>query len=118
MNIPHDKLYNLQVIHQMCRGNQDQIDKMVAVFIVEVSKTIDEIESALSEKDFSKIKNLAHKVKPTLNYFGTTELEKDVIDLENFLTKDFEISEIASKIATISEISKKVVDQLKSDYNL
>ncbi|OIP48525.1 MAG: hypothetical protein COZ16_13020 [Flavobacteriaceae bacterium CG_4_10_14_3_um_filter_31_253] len=117
-NIPQEKLYDLQIIHQMCRGNHDQVEKMVAVFIIEVSKTIGDIESALSEKDFSRIKNLAHKVKPTLNYFGTVSLEKEVIEVESLLSKDFNINELQSKIATISDISKKVVDQLKSHFNL
>ena len=91
---------------------------MVLVFTVEVSKTIEEMKIAISEKDFSKIKNLAHKVKPTLSYFGTSALEKEVIYLEDLLMKNIDMNELESKMTSISEISKKAVDQLKTDFNI
>jgi HPt (histidine-containing phosphotransfer) domain-containing protein len=63
----------------MCRGNDEQILKMVRVFIDQISQSIEEIESAYFENDFLKIKSLAHKIKPLFTYFGTSKLEKEFI---------------------------------------
>lgn len=71
---------------------------MVLVFKVEVSKTIEEAEIAISEKNFSRMKSLAHKVKPTLSYFGTTSLKKEVIYIEDLLMKNFDANELDSKM--------------------
>lgn len=116
-DFPPQKLYDLQLIHQMCRGNQDQIQKMVLVFTDEVTKTIDEIKIAFTENDYPKIKSLAHKVKPTLTYFGTTNLQKELVYIEELLMKDFEVSELESKINITSELTKKVVEELKNDFS-
>lgn len=116
-DFPPQKLYDLQLIHQMYRGNQDQIQKMVLVFTDEVTKTIDEIKIAFTENDYPKIKSLAHKVKPTLTYFGTTNLQKELVYIEELLMKDFEVSELESKINITSELTKKVVEELKNDFS-
>jgi HPt (histidine-containing phosphotransfer) domain-containing protein len=111
-------LYDLQLIHKMCRGDEKKIAKMVAVFISQISETIQEILTAYSEKDFSTIKKLAHKIKPTLTYFGTSSLEKELIYLEDLLQKEFELSELELKIQSFESLTKQVVDKMNNDFNI
>lgn len=44
------------------------------------------------------MKSLARKVKPTLSYFGTTSLKKEVIYIEDLLMKNFDANELDSKM--------------------
>ena len=83
------KLYDLTLIDKMCRGNQEQVAKMVKVFVNEISQSAEDINSAFSEKNFSSIKKLTHKVKPTLTYFGVEKLQKELLEIEALLSKDF-----------------------------
>jgi HPt (histidine-containing phosphotransfer) domain-containing protein len=117
-NLPPVKLYDLHLISQLCRGNEEQIAKIVEVFTEEVSKSIEEINIAYAENDFSEIKKLVHKVKPTLAYFGTAVLEKEFLYLEDLLIKEFELSELELKIISVNNLTKEVVDKLKSDYKI
>lgn len=117
-NLHSIQLYNLQLIHKMCRGDEGKIAKMVEVFINQTSQSIQEIMTAYSVKDFLRIERLVHKVKPTLTYFGTTTLEKEFLYLEDLLPKKAEQSELELKIRNINILLKKVVDEMKNDFNI
>lgn len=112
------KLYDLELIHKMCRGDEEKVTKMVHVFIEQISQSLGEITSAYAEKDFTKIGRLVHKVKPTLTYFGVATLEKEAHNLENLLHNNAEPSELEIKILSFNTLTKEVVDIMKNDFNV
>jgi len=111
-------LYDLQLIHKMCRGDEEKIAKMIEVFINQISESIQEIRTAYADKDFLRIERLVHKIKPTLTYFGTTSLEKEAIQLEDLLLNKSEPSELELKILSFITLTKEVVDKMKNDFNI
>jgi HPt (histidine-containing phosphotransfer) domain-containing protein len=116
--MPPIKLYDLQLIDKMCRGDQEKIAKMVAVFIDQISQSIQEINTAYAENDFTRIERLVHKIKPTLTYFGTASLEKEALCLEDLILNKFELSELELKIKNFNSLTKEVVDEMKNDFNI
>ena len=116
--MPPIKLYDLQLIDKMCRGDEEKIAKMVAVFIDQISQSMQEISTAYTENDFITIERLVHKIKPTLTYFGTTSLEKEALHLEDLLLNKSELSEIELKILSFNTLIKEVVDKMKNDFNI
>lgn len=112
------KLYDLQLIDKMCRGDEEKIAKMVSVFIDQISQSTQEISTAYAEKDFVRIERLVHKIKPTLTYFGTSSLEKEANQLEDLLLNKSEQSELESKILSFNALTKEVVDKIKNDFNI
>jgi HPt (histidine-containing phosphotransfer) domain-containing protein len=124
MNLPPDtnssqfKSYDLQVVNQMCRGNEEQVLKMVEVFIDQISLSIKGIETAYSEKDFLKIKSLAHKMKPLLTYFGTPKLEKEFLLTEELISKEITSLALESKIKNLVLIVNEVISEMKKDFNI
>lgn len=115
-DLPADKPYDLTLIDKMCRGNQEQVAKMVKVFVNEISQSVEEINSAFSEKDFPAIKKLTHKVKPTLTYFGVEKLQKELLQLDTLLLKDFEIAEVESSIQKLTNLTTDVIKQMNTDF--
>lgn len=118
INISNYKLYDLDVINQMCHGNEEQILKMVEVFIEQISFVLKDIETAYSENDFLKIKSSAHKIKPLLTYFGTSKLEKEFLLTEVFFSKEISSLELELKISNLNLIAKEVVNEMKNDFGL
>jgi hypothetical protein len=117
-NISHIKTYDVQLVTQMCRGNEEQVLKMVDVFIEQISKSIKEIEIAYSENDFLKIKSLIHKTKPLLTYFGTSKLEKEFLLAEVLFLKEIISLELDLKIINLNLLVKEVISEMKKDFNL
>jgi HPt (histidine-containing phosphotransfer) domain-containing protein len=112
------KLYDLELIHKMCRGDEEKIRKMVEVFIDQISQSLQEINEAYSEEDYIRIEKLAHKIKPTLTYFGTSTLENELLCLEELAIKKAELSELELKIISFKNLTEEVVDKMKNDFNI
>lgn len=112
------KLYDLELIHKMCRGDEEKVAKMMVVFIDQISQSIKEIMTAYSEKDFLRIGKLVHKIKPTLTYFGTSKLEKEAIYLEDLLINKSDQSELELKILSFNTLIKEVVEKMKNDFKI
>jgi len=117
-NLSPIKFYELELIHKMCRGDEEKIAKMMAVFINQITQFIQDVRTAYSDNDFSRMERLVHKIKPTLTYFGTSTLEKEFLYLEDLLLMKSESSEIELKIRSISTLIKKIVDEMKNDFKI
>ncbi|SDX08159.1 hypothetical protein SAMN05444411_10347 [Lutibacter oricola] len=117
-NLSNNKLYNLDVIDKMCRGNKEQIIKMVEVFIDQISEAILEMEAAYSENDIVKFKKITHKIKPTLTYYGTSTLEKKLVLTENLVSKEIPSDELKLEISNLKSISKEVINEMKNDFKI
>mgnify|MGYP006429207529 CR=1 FL=1 len=117
-NTSGDKSYDLQLINKMCRGNEEQVHKMVKLFIEQISKSMEEIKTAYHEKDFVKIKKLAHKIKPTLSYFGTTQLQDEFKHTVLLLSEENISAEADSKVENLLTMTNDIVQEIKSDFNI
>ena len=113
-----EQLYNLTMVDKMCRGNQKTILKMVNVFISQISISVQEITEASQKKDISRLKNEIHKVKPTLTYYGTTKIEKELLGLERLVNGIFTADEIEMNITTFNTIITQTIAKMKIDFSI
>ena len=113
-----EKLYDLSMIDSMCHGNQEQVIKMVQVFIHQMSKSVNEISIASTENNESRLKQEIHKIKPTLSYYGVVKIENSIHLIEQQIAKDTADRDLESSIRKLNKITNKVIDQLELDFNL
>lgn len=116
-SIKGEKLYDLSMINQMCRGNQEMVNKMITVFVTQLPEAVEEIKKAFGEMDLVQIKNTVHRIKPTFTYYGTTRLERKIIQLEAIATEGAVTIEMGAIIMELDEIVNRVVDQLKQTFS-
>jgi HPt (histidine-containing phosphotransfer) domain-containing protein len=112
------QLYNLTMVDKMCRGNQESILKMVHVFISQISQSVEELTVAHQKKDFGKIKKEIHKVKPTLTYYGTPKIEKELVQLEKLVAGTFTEEEIERNINALNTITTQTIAKMKTDFSI
>ena len=102
----------------MCRGNNDQIVKMVQVFVEDIEQSVKEINVAFTENDYSAIKKLTHKIKPTLTYFAVAKLEKQLLQIDTMLLQDFDANDLSLKLSNLTILKTEAVEAMKDDFNL
>lgn len=113
-----EKLYDLTIVSQLCRGDEEKVVEMVAVFTTEISKSVEEIKVAFNEQDISKIKKLVHKTKPTLTYYGTVKIEKVLLEIESILGEEFTIDELEVNIKKLESTTTTIVNYMKTEFNI
>ena len=117
-NKPEEQLYDLSLIDKMCRGNQQQIEKMIHAFISQTSESMEDLKLAGAKNDLLKMKAIVHKIKPSFTYYGTVTLEKEMKILEAFILGEFEISELEIKIDAVVKLAAQIIHKMKNDFNI
>ena len=113
---PVEKLYDLCMIEMLCHGNKEQVNKMVRVFIDQVPKSVEEIKTAYSKRDYEVIKKVAHRIKPVLRYYAIIKVEKDMLLIEQWAKEETATKELELKIRNLDTVIIKVVEQLKKNF--
>ena len=108
-----ESLYDLSKIESIAQGNPGFVDQMVALFIDQSLKTIDEIKEAYKEKDFEKVSKLAHRLKPSIDNMGVVSLQKEIREMEGSAEAYGATEPLKSLIDLLDERLTGVVNELK-----
>jgi HPt (histidine-containing phosphotransfer) domain-containing protein len=111
-----EKLYDLCMIEMLCRGNKEQIKKIVSIFISQVPQSVEEIKTAYSKNDFTTIKKVAHRIRPILGYYAIVKIEKDILRIEAIAETGIATAELQLKINKLEEVTTIVVEKLNADF--
>jgi len=111
-----DSSYSLEKLKEISRGSEEFISKMTAIFIEQTSRSVLEMREAEQNKDYDKIRKIAHKLRPSLDnlnieslYDVARKLEK--IELEVDLT---ELPELNHKFCSVLD---EVVKDLQKNHS-
>ena len=106
----------------MADGDEDFITSVISVFLEEVPADLETLESAIQNKDYEMVYQMAHKIKPNVDLLGMEQTRATALEIET-LGKSEEISkvnseEIASKFPLLKQDVNQVISELKKDFNL
>ena len=110
-----DKLYSLDTINKVARGDAGIIAKMIRVFIDKNKEEMAKLISAMNEKDWENIAQIAHKIKPSVAYLGMLNTEKRLNKVVQYARKEENFDKIKMYIELTNEILLKVYDSLEKE---
>lgn len=86
-NMEH-KLYDLTELKSVSRGDKMFFNKMLRVFVDQLPGTFGQIEEGVSNHDYSAIKAVVHKIKPSLANLGIRSAVEQVKCIEETETEN------------------------------
>ena len=112
---PSDTIYNLTSLHNISRGNEEFINKMIAIFIEQTTDALEKSEIAISQNNFMEVSRLIHKIKPSVESLGITSIlsELKIIEKTAKVSKDKE--KILALFSVIKDVLQEAVIQLKEN---
>ena len=99
----------------MSGGNADFIKEFLSLFLTNMPLSVDELEEGLKNKDFEKIRQSAHKMKPSLNYVGLKDTYETVATLEKYAREKSNFDDYAAMIKKISDECSIACIELESE---
>ncbi len=114
-NIANYKLYSLNTLHNLSRGNLEFVNKMLTIFVEQTTATLQKAEKAISMGDFIEASRLIHKIKPSVESLGVTSIMGDIKSLEKIAKETQNKEQIVFLFKSINTILQKVVLQLKEN---
>ncbi len=110
-----EALYDLSKLVEMSRGNEEFVQKMLHLFIENIPISIQQMRHALSLKDMESIKQLAHKLKPTIDSIKINLITKDIRDLEKMAVSEVPEEELVQTINHVTSVLEEVVTAIKGN---
>ena len=110
LKIPQTRmpLYDLTQLRSMSKGEPEVfMIKIIEVFKGSIAECLEGLQTSFETKDLQRIKQIAHKIKPSLDYLGVHSIKQEVRQLEQFEIENDGAYE------NMMNLSKKVIDVLQ-----
>jgi len=73
---------DLSYLEDIAGGSNDFIIEMIDMFLDQTPGYFNEIKQGILEKDWKKVSDIAHKVKPTLAFMGSNAAKETMAGIE------------------------------------
>lgn len=74
--------YDLKSLKSMSKGDDKFVQKMIDIFKSTTPVVVNDMRQSLKNKDYIRISQLAHKIKPSIDNMGISALEGKAAELE------------------------------------
>jgi PAS domain S-box-containing protein len=104
--------YSLQKLRKIGQGDEAFVAKMVSIFIQQAIISIEGLRNAQKEKDYKKIGELAHKIKPSFDNLEIFVLKENVRKLEK-IENETPLEELPALVEEFCGVLEVVIAKLE-----
>lgn len=106
------KVIDLKYIESFSEGNQELKDQMIREFVKRVPDSIQTLEKAISEKNYTNIYRIAHDLKTTVHFLGLTALIGHLLQkMEELATQDGTLPSIHQMFDNVKDVCLRAVKE-------
>lgn len=108
------KLFDLNFIEELSRGDERVVQEMIQIFIQSASQHIIHLQNLLKDQDYQAIAKIAHQMKPSLKQMKVSSLLPDILFLEDLKNERPPVEEVESAVAHVVKTLHNIVEQMNS----
>jgi two-component system, sensor histidine kinase len=112
-----DKLYDLTILQNVGRGDNEFVDKMISLFIAETPEKLIAMEESYRLHDFKAMGKIAHQIKPILDNLGIFSLKEPIRIIEKLGQQELNHSDIPLLLSSIRTTVSLVIDALQNEIS-
>ena len=110
--------YDLTRLEALAEGDKDFIEKVLKVFILEVTADIQKMQDAFKADELLETSKLAHKIKPNLILLGLDKATELCVSIEKNRLTPVPVAILTKQLNDLQASVAEVVEILKSDFSL
>lgn len=113
-----DNSYDLSQLRALSRGDEDFVRNMVEIFLQHTPPALEEIQNALLEKDYINLAKVAHRIKPSIESMGISQLDGAAKDIELSAKNKEGVDHtgLSEKVRFLANTLSVVFQKLKDDF--
>lgn len=116
LNLPGTQsLYSLSKLKKACNGDPVFMKKMTLLFIQQMPVAVLDIRNSFGNKDFRKMRDTAHRIKPTLENLCVDSLYETIRNIESFNNQ--ETGKLANDILQLEKTMGAIIIELKRELD-
>lgn len=114
-NIISEPKINLTYLKQIAEGNDTFIIEMIEMFLNKTPEALEEMDECFRSKNWQELRMIAHKIKPSYGYFGMSELQSKLAEIEALSEQEKDPAKMAELIQNVSVVSFTAFEELKRE---
>ncbi len=118
IQVGQERLTDMKFLKEISENNDQFFREFLTMFLTNTPKAISDMQEALANSDWEKLRQAAHKVKPSFNYVGLKELSVTAARIEEYAKNNKQLSEIPAMLNFISERCIIAYQELESELTL
>ena len=112
-----EHLTNLDFLREISENNETFFREFIQMFLTNTPTSLMDIEEGIASINWEKIRQSAHKVKPSFNYVGLKEMSTAAAQIENLAKKNESMETIQELFETIKKTCAKAFSELEQEIN-
>lgn len=106
---------DLSFLREISDGNEQFFKEFIEMFIANTPPALSALQENYANKEWEKLRQVAHKMKPSFNYIGLKELSQLAAKVEENAKNHSESTETEAMINRILEVSRKALTELQTE---
>ncbi len=107
--------YNLQGLFELMGNDANEVRNMLQMFVDLIPDLCNSMMNAAETRDWSKVGDLAHKLKSTLRLMSIESILEETIAVEKNSRANFDTEKIPGKVYIIWETVNEIVEEMAED---
>ena len=109
----HDTRVDLTYLEEITGGDQDFMNSILTTFVNETPSTIDKLLEATSQSDWWEVEQVAHQLKPSLQFIGLHQTLKHVKTIERNCKESIDMASIPDLVNSVIRDIQQSIAELK-----
>ena len=111
------KLCDLSFLQEVSNGNDDFVAKMIEGFLEHTPDSLEKITRHAENKQWDRVRAVAHKIKPSIDFMGLKSLEQDIRLIEEYADDQTNLVEILTLTQRLKEVCEQAMQQLRKELS-
>ncbi len=116
--VEKDILYDLVLINELSRGNDDFVLSLINIFINTVPENAHQMLLAAEAKNWDKVSKQAHKLKSTIDTLNIKTIKQDIRSIEINAKHKVDLSTVVKQINKVHQVILQTSQQLQEQFNV
>jgi len=108
-------LVDLTYLRKVSNSDPEFMAKMIGVFVEQTPTLLNAIKESAAKKDWTELKNILHRIKPSIAFMGISELGLDIGIMEKLIAEDQSPEPIMELYNKVEAICSAATEELQAE---
>ncbi len=113
----NNKIISLEYLDALCEGDPEFKKDLIRTFLTNSPRKVEEIKSNLQAKEYKKLGDLAHSIKPSFTLMGMNDHKEIALHIEKFGRETRNLDELPGLVNKLDEVISKACNELKVELD-
>lgn len=109
------KITNLAYLKELSDGNESFFTDFIRLFLTNTPESMHELGNAITAKDWERVRQSAHKMKPSFNYLGLKEANAIAASIEQDALNRTELESMRDRYHKLAAICHEALEELEHE---